>query len=189
MNPKAITSKIKKLRLGKRMTLERLAKETGLTKGYLSRIENSEKAPPLFTLDNVARALGVDITFLLSEDTANIADSDIVLVKKGEGKTVLRRPAPYGYEYQSLAYKKAGKNMEPYLLSVRLKKQTRGGGHPGEEFIYVLDGKMKFFYGDRTFLVEKGDSLYFDSSLSHSAVSLGAKEAKLLCVIFSYKRS
>ena len=71
MNEKRIGHRIKKLRLSKKMTLESLAKSTGFTTGYLSRIENSENAPPISTLSKIAQALEVDISFLLYEDKTN----------------------------------------------------------------------------------------------------------------------
>jgi len=62
LDEREVISKIQSLRKGRGVTLDRLAKMTGLTKGYLSQIENSTKTPPFSTLDKIAYALGVDIT-------------------------------------------------------------------------------------------------------------------------------
>ncbi len=187
MDPKEIANRIKDLRVRQNMTLDQLASLTGFSKGYLSRIENSDKAPPLFTLDAIARSLGMDIASLLSGNE-HLQESDIVLVRKDERKQVRRQTDPYQYNYESLAYKKPGKNMEPYIITVGFKRDTEGYQHHGEEFIFVLEGEVEFFYGDRSFLLKGGDSLYFDASVPHSGVSLTDKEAKLLCVVYSYKR-
>lgn len=187
MDPREIANKIKELRLRQNMTLDQLATRAGFTKGYLSRIENSEKAPPLFTLDAVAGALGMDVASLLS-GSEHMEEVDIVMVRKDERKQVRRQTDPYQYSYESLAYKKPGKNMEPYIITVGFKRDTEGYSHHGEEFIFVLEGEVEFFYGDRSFLLKEGDSLYFDASVPHSGVSLTDKDAKLLCVIYSYKR-
>ena len=58
-----IGKRIKASRISKKFTLEQLAKQTGFTKGYLSRIEKSEKSPPLATLGIIARVLGITISY------------------------------------------------------------------------------------------------------------------------------
>jgi transcriptional regulator with XRE-family HTH domain len=64
-----IGKRIKASRINKKFTLEQLAKETGFTRGYLSRIEKSEKSPPLGTLGIIARVLGITISFLVGEQS------------------------------------------------------------------------------------------------------------------------
>ena len=69
MDEKEVFKNIKIIRQNKKMSLERLAKLTGLTKGYVSKIENSDKAPPFSTLIKVANALDTDISLLIAEDS------------------------------------------------------------------------------------------------------------------------
>jgi len=69
MDEKEVFKNIKIIRQNKKMSLERLAKLTGLTKGYVSKIENSDKAPPFSTLIKVANALNTDISLLIAEDS------------------------------------------------------------------------------------------------------------------------
>ncbi|MGZ3569003.1 MAG: helix-turn-helix domain-containing protein, partial [Thermodesulfobacteriota bacterium] len=64
---KEIISKMRSLRKSREVSLDKLAKMTGLTKGYLSQIENSTKSPPFSTLDKIAYALGVDITYFFTK--------------------------------------------------------------------------------------------------------------------------
>jgi len=54
--------------------------------------------------------------------------------------------------------------------------------------MYVLEGTHEFAYGDQKYILKEGDSIYFDSSVSHSGRSLGKKKAKILAVLYSYKR-
>jgi transcriptional regulator with XRE-family HTH domain len=186
MDPKVIANRIRELRQQKEMTLEQLASVTGFSKGYLSRIENSSKPPPLFTLNTIAQALSTDITFLLSSDEPE--DTSISVVRKDERKLVPRQSNPYQYTYEALAYKMAGKNMEPFLINVGFEWEKFQYQHRGEEFIFVLEGEMEFSHGDRRFRVREGDCLYFDASKPHSGVSVGDKEARILCVIYYYNR-
>jgi transcriptional regulator with XRE-family HTH domain len=182
-----ISRNIKKYRLTKGFSLDQLAKLCGLTKGYVSKIENSEKAPPFSTLIKIATALEVDVGLLIAEDNELLEDTRICVVRKGEGKAVMTRGTLYGYHYEALAQKKIGKNMEPYIILPVTENETVFS-HEGEEFQYVLEGTHEFTYGDQKYTLHKGDSIYFDASVSHSGRSIGKNRAKILAIIYSYKR-
>jgi transcriptional regulator with XRE-family HTH domain len=186
MEERLIVDRIKRLRLSKKITLESLAKMTGFTTGYISRIENSDSAPPISTLSKIAQALEVDISFLLSESKVD-NPQNMVIVKKGDPKELIDR-ASYGYQYEALAEKKVGKNMEPYILHPDFEYSTVFQ-HEGEEFFYVLEGLIEFIYGDEKYILETGDCMYFDAHIPHAGVSKGDKKAKVLIIIYSYKRS
>ena len=186
MDEKLINDRIKRLRLSKKITLESLAKMTGFTTGYISRIENSDTAPPISTLSKIAQALEVDISFFLSESRADSL-KNMVIVKKDDPKELTDR-ASYGYQFEALAGKKIGKNMEPYILYPDFEYNTIFQ-HEGEEFLYVLEGRIEFVYGDERYALESGESMYFDAHIPHSGVSMGDKKAKVLIIIYSYKRS
>lgn len=189
MKEHSIAEKIKELRTAKQLSLERLAKLTGLTKGYLSRIENSPKPPPIYTLSKISSALGIDVTKLLSnsDEVTPVEPVKITISKNSEHTVTDGRGTPYGYVYEALATKKQGKNMEPFLVTVGFKRASEFQ-HEGEEFLYVLEGKLEFFFKDKSFILEKGDSVYFDSTYPHGGKSLGEVAAKILIVIYSYKR-
>jgi quercetin dioxygenase-like cupin family protein len=94
-----------------------------------------------------------------------------------------------GYGYESLAYKKKGKNMEPYLITTLDSHPTGTFKHDGEEFIHILEGGMEFNYGGKKYILKKGDSAYFDSGIEHSTTKvLGDGHVKMLSVIFNYRR-
>ena len=82
--------------------------------------------------------------------------------------------------------------MEPFIVTVSFNNEIDKEidfRHEGEEFNYVLEGRLEFFYEGKSYCVlEAGDHIYFDSARPHSARSLGEKEAKVLIVIYSYKR-
>ena len=182
-----IILKIRSLRTNKEMTLDQLAKKIGLTKGYLSQIENSANAPPFSTLDKIAYALGVDITYFFVDNENDQKESKITIVNPDERKKVDPGGIRRGYGYESLAYKKAGKNMEPYVITV--DSQSSGTfKHDGEEFLYILEGTMELDYGGQKYVVKKGDSIYLDSGIEHSARALGNNKVKLLCIIYNYRR-
>jgi transcriptional regulator with XRE-family HTH domain len=178
-----IGKRIKKLRLEKQITLEKLAMQTGFTKGYLSKVEKSAKAPPVSTLGTIARALGVTISSLLGEESPA---TPICLVKKGERPLITRDGTRFEYSYEAVAHKFTNKMMEPFVLTlpVNPKKRTLYQ-HEGQEILFVLEGTMKFLHGAEELIVEEGDCVYFDSGIPHFGESVGNKAVKCFMVIFS----
>ncbi len=187
MDERSITRNIKDLRMKKKMSLEELAQLTGLTRGYLSKIERSHRAPPLSTLNKIAATLGVELNFFLQEETEKVIDSKIIIVRRNGGKKVVTKGTLYGYEYEAIAHNKPGKNMEPFIIRPTSGKEGIFK-HEGEEFMYVLEGTHEFKYDGKKYVMKKGDSVYFDSGVPHSGRSLGGKKAKVLAIIYSYKR-
>ncbi|MBN2031878.1 MAG: cupin domain-containing protein [Deltaproteobacteria bacterium] len=192
MGEETIAKNICNLRKKRKITLDKLADLTGLTKGYLSKIERSKKAPPYSTLNKIAIAFGVDAAALLEETPYEKRNARISFTKKSKGKSIkmvgsLAEGSLYGYNYEALASDKPGKNMEPFIIEAAFDKEAIFQ-HEGEEFIYVLEGKHEFIYDGNRYLMEKGDSVYFDAAVPHTGKSLGKKKAKLLSVMFNYRR-
>ena len=178
-----IGRRIKASRINKKFTLEQLANQTGFTRGYLSRIEKSEKSPPLSTLGTIARALGITISFLVGEEDHQ---TSISIVKKGGRPLIARDGNALEYSYEAVAHTFPHKKMEPFILTLPLKpKKKTFHQHDGEEILFVLEGTMKFLHGNREYLIEEGDCLYFDSSFPHFGESVGRMEAKCFMVIYT----
>ena len=176
-----IGKRIKALRTEKGITLEQLAKQTGFTKGYLSKVEKSKKAPPVSTLGNIARTFQTTISALLGEESQR---TSLCLVRNGEGPLIARDGTAFGYSYEAVAYKYPNKIMEPFILTLPLnpKKKTIYK-HEGEEILFVLQGTMKFRHGTEEYIVNEGDCVYFDSDIPHFGESFGRKEVKCFMVI------
>ena len=187
MDEKQIAKNIKRIRLEENLSQERLGELSGLTKGYISKIEKSDKAPPLSTLSKIANALDVDITILAAEDLESPEDVSLCIVRKGEGKKISSETLE-GYHYEALAYKKSGKNMEPFFLMPAFDEKAIFS-HEGEEFMYILEGVHEFIYDNRKYILNEGDSIYFDSRIPHTGRSIGKQRAKILAVMYSYKRN
>jgi transcriptional regulator with XRE-family HTH domain len=188
MDEKQIVKNIKKFRLNRKMSLERLAMLAGLTKGYVSKIENSCKAPPFSTLTRIATALDTDVSLLMAENSEVLENLNLCIVRKNERKEVVSRGTLYGYHYVGLAHKKLGKNMEPYIIEPAFEEKGVFS-HDGEEFMYVLEGVHEFIYDNKKYILREGDSIYFDSIVPHSGRSIGKKRAKILGIMYSYKRA
>jgi transcriptional regulator with XRE-family HTH domain len=178
-----IAEKIRNLRLEKNITLDGLGERTGFTKGYLSKLENAKKVPPIATLSKIARALGVEIADFFDRETKDISYS---IVRKDERKPVIRDGTLFGYHYESIAYKKHQKKIEPFIITlIPDAKDHTIFDHRGEELMFVLEGKMKVFLGDEEHILEEGDCIYFDSSIPHRGECIGDREAKVLVAIYS----
>ncbi len=175
-----IGKRIKRLRLSNKLTLQDMADRTGLSKGYLSKLEKSKKAPPVSTLINIAKAFHVNMSVLLGEVTE---EDSILLVKKNERMLLAGPGTEFGYSYESLAHAFQGRQMEPYILTFPAGAPMHEFKHEGQEMLFVLQGTMRFFYGEKVYMVEKGDSIYFDSGISHHGEPSGAEALIALMVI------
>jgi len=180
--------KIKTLRQRKGLTLQQMVDKTSLSVPLLSQIESEVVAPPVATLLKISRALNVNIGYFFQEEESG---KRAVIVRKNERKQDFRRihedPSKVGYYYESLAYPKADKHMEPFQVQFEVKKKEDlvFFNHKGEEFVFVLEGQLECNYEDETFLLETGDSLYFDSSFPHAFRAVGKKNALAIDVIYA----
>jgi transcriptional regulator with XRE-family HTH domain len=183
-----IGMKIRRLRQERRMTLQNLAEATGLSKPLLSQIENEQVIPPLATLLRISKALKVGLhTFFQEEDSAE----KCVLVRAGDygrsdgrgGRSKTRTP----YTYHSLAYGKKHRNLEPFIVEfeVRPWQEKLLVSHEGEEFIFLLEGRLEFHYGSKVMMLEKGDSVYYDSREPHGFTACGEGPARAVAVLYS----
>lgn len=192
MEEEFLTRRLKAIRLSKKLTLDKLAELTDLSKGYLSEIENSDHPPPIYTLSRISKALGIDIVDLFLHTEETVPYQPIVVGRANEHNLTAREGTQYGYTYDDLAPNKKGKNMEPFIVTVGFENKVdiqKEFRHEGEEFNYVLEGKMEFFYDGKSHcILEEGDHVYYDADRPHSARSIGEKQAKVLIVIYSYKR-
>ena len=183
INESEIGKRIREFRLKKNFTLQMLADKTGYSKGYLSKVEKSDKAPPVATLSTIARELDATVASFLGEGTQN----DIIsVVKKDERTLMAGNGEEFGYAYEALANPYPNKHMEPFILSYPSKDAYQYSfQHDGEELLFVLQGKIRFKYGDRELVLEEGDCIYFDSSVVHAGEPIGDEPLKTLIVLYT----
>lgn len=183
-------TQIRQIRHRKRLTLQNLSDRTGLSKPFLSQIENNLAIPPVATLLKISKALEVNIGSFFQEAPS---PDRIVFVRHNERKKSLPRnpdnPAGLGYLYESLAYPMTDKSMEPFLVEIepRDEKDLVFYTHGGEEFLFGLEGKTEFRAADRIIEIGPGDSLYFRSDIPHALRGLSGKSSKVLAVVYSPK--
>jgi transcriptional regulator with XRE-family HTH domain len=170
-----VGNKIKKIRLGKKIPLDRVANETGCSIGTLKRIESGEEIPPVGTLLQISRALKIDSGFLLREQESNLKSRIKAFTKRTDS-----------YAYTTLTPGAENKHLKAFLVSIDAMQEHKGVGyqHEGEEFIYVLSGKIEVLVGDHLNTLKKGESLHFNSAIRHQLKNIDKKQAELLVVIY-----
>lgn len=178
----AIGAQVRSLRKKHDMTVMELAKQTGLSIGMLSKIENGVTSPSLSTLQALAQALNVPITSFFTQFEEQ---RDITHVRAGEGLTIERRGTKAGHRYQLLGHSLSGNVvMEPYLITMtKDAKPYSAFQHAGTEFIYILSGEVGYRHGDKKYHLKPGDSIFFDAESPHGPEELIELPAKFLSII------
>ena len=183
MLEKKIADKIHEIRKNKGLTLAQLGDETGLSKGLLSRIENNQVSPPIATLSKIARGLEVPIGIFFEEDETD--HKGYTVTYKNERKQVIRRGTKIGFIYYSLSSLKTRHLIEPFIIRYPVigKEPIKLFDHFGEEFLFVLKGKMDFVYGKEKIRLKAGDAIHFDPSTPHRGQNVGKEESECLVIV------
>lgn len=185
---KTVGEKIKQIREMKKVSLDELAERSGMDISLVQKIEEEKNVPSLAPLIKIARALGVRLgTFLDDSDSYGP-----VVVRSGEyhkGVRFTSQPseAREHLNFFSLAFDKAGRNMEPFIVDIEpsLKSDYMLSSHEGEEFIYVLEGEVEINYGKEIYNLAKGDSIYLDSIVIHNVHAANNQPARILAVVYA----
>ncbi len=185
---KTVGGKIKQIRELKKVSIEELAERSGMDITMVQRIEQDKNVPSLAPLIKIARALGVRLgTFLDDSDSYGP-----VVVRSGDHHKGVRftsqsSEAREHLNFYSLAFDKAGRNMEPFIIDIEpgQKSDYMLSSHEGEEFIYVLDGEVEINYGKEIYKLGKGDSIYLDSIVLHNVHAGNYQSAQILAVVYA----
>lgn len=163
---------IRDLRQKHGLTIADVAERAGISRGMLSKIENSQTATSLDTLSRLAEALGISLSMLFKG--YNIPEGGAQHIKNDKGMQVVRRGTKHGHTYHLLAYDQGPtKLFEPFLISMDDASEVFPTfEHPGTEFIYMLQGKIEYRHGQQTYMLEPGDSLTFRGEVPHGPEQL-----------------
>lgn len=185
---KIIGTKIKTIRESKNISLEEAAERSGLSMDQISRIEENIDFPSLAPLIKIARILGVRLGTFLDDQT----ELGPVICRKGDQENSISfsnnaTKARKHMEYCSLSKEKSGRHMEPFLIDIASSDGVDFilSTHEGEEFIFVLEGVVEINYGKETFILEAGDSIYYDSIVAHHVHAGNGGTAKILGVVYT----
>ncbi|MBR5278095.1 MAG: cupin domain-containing protein [Clostridia bacterium] len=175
---KEIANRIKYLRDALDITVDEVAAKINITLDEYMEYENGEKDIPISVIYSTAAALGVDATELILGEAPRMAE--YCITRKNKGVMIQRYE---GYSFEALAHNYIGRDKEPMVVTL-----TPSDVHPalvshsGQEFNYVLEGKLGVTLGDRTFELSEGDSVYFSPAIPHGQFAIGGT-AKFLTII------
>lgn len=187
---KIIGEKIKNLREMKNLSLEEIAERSGMSMTQISRIEENQEFPSLAPLIKIARVLGVRLgTFLDDQEELGpvICRKESINEEDGINFSNNAKAIHKNMSYFALSQDKSGRHMEPFLIDIQPSKEADFvfSTHEGEEFIYVLHGLIEINYGKETYILEEGDSIYYDSIVSHHVHAGNGEPAKILGVVYT----
>ena len=176
--PGQIPGRIRELREILEISAQEMAANTGIPRDTYAKYENGEMDIPISVLYNIANRLGTDVTVLITGEDPKM-DSAAVC-RKGKGVRIERYP---GYEFSSLAYNFKGRTLEPLQVFLDPSKAPAAlVSHHGQEFNFVLEGKMKIIVDKREYILAAGDSIYFNAQLPHGQYAVDG-HAQFLTII------
>ena len=181
---------LRKIRRENEWTLADVSKRTGLAVSTLSKVENNKNSLTYNNLAKLADGLDLDLAALLSPDhPPGVVAGHWTKSLRGAGR--VHDTANYSHEY--LCVDLADRRMVPMLTLVKSRTLAEFGpllSHPGEEFFFVTEGVVDVYLeGREPVRLRAGDSFYFDSSVGHAVISVGAGDAYALTVISPVKSS
>lgn len=176
---KEIGTRLEELRDICDISAEEMAAKMNMTVEEYRAYEEGQLDYSFSFLYNAANILGVEVVDIMSGDSPKL--STCVVTKKGQGIEVSRNKS---YDYSHLAFTFRGKKAEPMIVTIEPSNKIPDmHSHDGQEFEYILSGAMKFYIGDISYELSKGDSIYFDSGKPHSFKAIGDKPLKFLAVV------
>lgn len=188
MKIEKIGSRIAGLMKQREISLDDLVQRTGLQKDFLEAIgEEKEYFPSIGPLQKIARALGVRLGTLLDDQVSE----DPVIVRRDDDKKEIDmlpdKDKPVELKFFSLGQGKTDRHMEPFFIEIlpESAKEKRLSSHEGEEFIVVTDGQVEVIYGDKTHLLSKGDSIYYNSVVPHYVSCASETKASIYAVLYT----
>ena len=173
-----IGTNLKALRLESGLSQKGLAEATQLSPTLISRLENGLVRPSIATLELIAQSLKVDIGYFFRDDEK----AQYWISQKEKRKTV---PYQRGYNIETLVDGMENHFMDPAIITLKGKDEEEKvelATHEGQEFMYVLEGRVEVILGSKRFVLKQGDAAYWNGSVPHKGVSLGKKPARTLNV-------
>jgi transcriptional regulator with XRE-family HTH domain len=178
---KEIAQRVSELRELSEVSLNEIADHLNIPVDTYKSYEEGKNDIPASVLYEIAQKLNVDMGLLLTGEETRM--HIFTVTRKDKGVRVERRKQ---YKYENLAEKFIHKKAEPFIVTVKPRNEEgkpSTNSHPGQEFNYVIKGSLKIYIHDNEIVLEKGDSIFFDSSYKHAMEALNGEKAKFLAII------
>jgi transcriptional regulator with XRE-family HTH domain len=178
---KQIAERIKEIREISGISAETMADKLGVTHEKYMHYEEGETDIPVGLIFNISELFNVELPVLLGG--ANPKLHVYSIVRNGKGLRLERRKQ---YRYESLAYNFVHKKAEPFMVTIDPSPGDAllaFNSHPGQEFNYVIKGKMLLVIDNHEVILNEGDSIYFDSGYNHAMKALNNEQVKFLALV------
>lgn len=185
---KNVGEKIQQIRQFKNISIEDLAKRSNLDPVQIQLIEENKILPSLSPLIKIARVLCVRLgTFLDDQDQYGPVVTRSSEITKGASFSNKNLQARSHMDFFTLANGKSGRHMEPFLIDIQPDDTVQyvPSSHEGEEFLFVLDGVVEISYGNEKYIINSGDSIYYDSIVEHHVHTINNQTAKIIGVVYT----
>lgn len=176
-----IGERVREIRQDQGWTLDEASRRTGLARSTISKIENNQMSPTFDVLQKLTLGYNLNlIELFVTNEPSAVARR--IITRAGEGRP---HESPT-YRHEFLCADIARKRMVPFksrILARSIKEFPTWSRHGGEEFLYVLSGRITVhteFYEPA--MLAEGDSIYFDSRMGHACVTAGDQDAVVLWV-------
>jgi transcriptional regulator with XRE-family HTH domain len=180
----AIGRELRAFRKQQNMTVADLSKQTAISVGMLSKIENGNTSPSLTTLQTLANALSVPLTSFFRGFEEK---REAVHTPAGQGVTIDRAGTRAGHQYNLLGHigaNTSGVIVEPYLIVLTSESDTfETFQHDGIETIFMLEGAVDYRHGSKIYSLRPGDTLFFEADAPHGPETLVELPARYLSII------
>jgi transcriptional regulator with XRE-family HTH domain len=176
-----IARKIRASRLKQNLTLQQLAARTQVSKGLLSKIENSKTIPSLPVFIALVQSLDISLKEFF-QDMILFNGREYLHVKKD---TRQEREDRTGFNYQYILSRTVPAcSMEAALLTLQPDSKGQISSADGYEFEYVISGTCEYLINNESIVLEEGDAIYFDATVPHVPVNNSPRELVMLVVCF-----
>ncbi|NML35813.1 helix-turn-helix domain-containing protein [Chitinophaga sp. G-6-1-13] len=180
-----ISNRIKEKRKAKGITIQELADKAEVSKGLISQIENNRTVPSLLVLINIIRALNLDLNEFFNEIDQQSQQSKVIIKQKSSYQEFEKEPAK-GFQYKRILTKNV-KHFPVDIVMLELKKGARRSQivkTDAYEYKYIIKGSVEYLIDNEKYILEEGDSLFFDGRLGHKPANIGEDTAQILVVYF-----
>ena len=185
MDTQKIGNRIKKFRELKEVSIQDLSSRTGLDIDLLKDIEQDRVYPALGILLKISRALGTRLGTFIDDQ---ISEDPVIITKENrtcETNSYRGNKGNLALKFYSLGRGKTDRHMEPFFIEIFPEsKELDFSSHEGEEFIVVLSGEIQVTYGNKTYLLSQGDSIYYNSTVPHKVCSANNEVARIYAVLY-----
>ncbi len=180
-----IGNKIKEIRKNRKVTVQQLANLAKVSKGLISQIENNRTVPSLPVLMNIVYSLQLDLTDFFKDISTNNHHQKVFIIRAKDYQPFQKETAK-GFLYKRiLTHSMNGGPVDFILLSLEKGARRSQIVHTDAfEYKYVIKGKVEYLIEDEKYILDEGDSLFFDGRLGHKPSNIGSTEALLLVMYY-----